>query len=128
MNKEIDYGILKQGVEGREDLHKSTLLWVGAGVYYGYPKMDIYDFYHLISKGLPAPTGTPFAGTGYITTRIDGNAEEKDEVLKYIKDNRYCPQPFPKTLPSGMCLEEIKQLLEMDIEFKKAVYSVIEIL
>lgn len=128
MTKDVDYGILAQGVEGREDLHKKTLLWVGAGVYYGYPKMDIYDFYHRTSKGLPAPEGTLFAGTGYVTTRIDGSTLTREEVLKHIKDNRYCPRPFPQSLPSGVSIEEIKQLLELDTEFKKAVYSVIEVL
>lgn len=122
---EVNYGILKKGIEGREDLHENTLLWVAMGVYYGYMRYDIMEFYNRISNGIPAPSGTPLSGTGCITVSEE---HTKEEVLAYIKDNRYCPRPFPETLKTQDDVDNAIMLLEMDPEFRNQVYSIVEVL
>lgn len=125
----LNYGPLISGVKGREDLHEKTMLWVVMGVYYGYKPYDIIQFYKRTSKGIPAPSDTALSGTGYITVSVcDEFCTNKQDVLNYIKNHRYCPRPFPETLRAQDDIDNANILLEMDAEFRVQVYSIIEAL
>lgn len=69
------------------------LVWVGYGVYFGYPENEIIGFCRRILKGKGAPPGTAFSGTGYICAE---GTDNKQQHMRDINARRYATTRFPE--------------------------------
>lgn len=119
---------LDEGIAAFPHLHEKVLRWVSLGVYYGYPRIEIMEFYNRISNGIPAPRGTLFGGTGYVMTEC--KPLSKEEHIAQINARRYCPVPFPDSpsVEKSEAWSMIKMLLNCDPEFRDEVWSILEAL
>ncbi|AXN57834.1 hypothetical protein [Acinetobacter phage ABPH49] len=86
---------------------------------------EIKAFYRRISRGIPAPKGTMFSGTGYVMTESPSAVEEEREIyIAEINARRYHLMPFPDS--SGELYTTIKMLLNCDPEFRSEVWEILE--
>lgn len=71
---------------------KKITRWPLIGKYYGFPQCCIDEF----ESGLSMGKTRKFEGTGYIPCEKCNENVEKDELIKYINENRTHPLPFPE--------------------------------
>lgn len=76
---------------------------------------EIIEFCRRMLSGKNAPMGTPFFGTGYISS--EGFSETREEHIASINQRRYCKYPFPTEDPDAA--HHIKKLFTQEEFFDK---------